>query len=113
MVPQAIPSFCTHSYFTFAVNYGGEAARSVSWKDFYDRYKAMGGDGFYAAWSVPYLEPALQNRIYAGRVLGPGLCPQAEALQRRLMQFKTNYRDLDVAERKAAILSDLIDSIGR
>lgn len=42
-----------------------------------------------------------------------GLCPKAKELQQRLMAFKTNYRDLDVAQRKVGILSDLIDEIGR
>lgn len=42
-----------------------------------------------------------------------GLCPVAEALQPKLMQFKTNYRDLKEAEKKTAVLKKLIRSIGK
>jgi perosamine synthetase len=33
-----------------------------------------------------------------------GLCPVAENLQKRLMQFKTNYWELERAEEQAEIL---------
>jgi len=41
------------------------------------------------------------------------MCPIAESLQQRIMAFKSNYRDLEIAEKKAEILADLIDEIGR
>ena len=31
------------------------------WKDFYKRFKANGGDGFYAEPRLPYYEPALNK----------------------------------------------------
>ena len=74
---------------------------------------AAGGDGFYGCVVTPYLEPALKGKEFGGVKMLPGLCPQAEALQKRIMQFKTNYRDLGVARRKTEILSHLIDDIGR
>jgi perosamine synthetase len=40
-----------------------------------------------------------------------GLCPVAEDLQPRLMQFKTNYWDLADADRQASILHDTIRSL--
>lgn len=113
MAPQTVPSGFEHTYYTFGVDYRGEKARGVKWKEFYNRYLARGGDGFYGSVMVPYLEPALRGREFGGRRLERGLCPQAEALQQRIMAFKTNYRDLGVARHKAEILSDLIDEIGR
>jgi perosamine synthetase len=110
---QPVPEHSEHTYYTFPLDFRGEAARGVTWKQFYNRYKEKGGDGFYGCVVVPYLEPALRGREFAGRKMQRGLCPQAEALQPRLMQFKTNYRDLGAARRKAEILSDLIDEIGR
>lgn len=113
MVPQQVAADTEHSYYTFAVDYRGEIERGVKWKDFYSRYKAMGGDGFYGCVVSPFLEASLCGRVFGGYTCEEGLCPKAEALQRRLMQFKTNYRDLADAERKAQLLSTLIDEIGR
>ena len=113
MVPQRVATEIEHSFYTFAVDYRGEAERGVKWKDFYHRYLDLGGDGFYGCVVTPYLEPALRDREFGGRRMERGLCPKAEALQRRVMQFKTNYRDLGLARQKAEILSRLIDEIGR
>ena len=33
-------------------------------------------------------------------------------IQPQIMQFKTNYRDLSIAGKKAEVLSDLINNIG-
>ena len=44
------------------------------------------------------MEPALRGKQFADyqtQVFAPGLCPVAEKLQPRLMQFKTNYTQLD------------------
>ena len=113
IVPQAVRSGSVHSYYTFAVDYRGETERGVGWKEFYNRYREMGGDGFYGCVVTPYLEPALRGKVYGGIRMEPGLCPLAESLQTRIMQFKTNYRNLGEARQKAAILSKLIDEIGR
>jgi len=112
-LPQIVPEGYEHSYYTFSIDYRGDAERGVSWKDFYRRYKEKGGDGFYGVCMIPYLEPALRGKTFGGVRLDAGLCPKAEAAQQRIMQFKTNYRDLDVAKEKAAILAELIDEIGR
>lgn len=113
LVPQTVRDGTEHTYYTFAVDYRGDAERGVKWKEFYSRYKEMGGDGFYGCVVTPYLEPALRGKQFGGVVLAPGLCPKAEELQKRIMQFKTNYRDLGLARRKADILSELINKIGR
>jgi perosamine synthetase len=92
---DAIPKQTGHSYYTFPFS-----LKNGNWKDFYKRFKANGGDGFYAEPLVPYREPALQY-LYKGMM---EICPIAEDLQKRLMLFKTNYRDLGEAERQAEIL---------
>lgn len=83
-----------NSYYTLAVR---KMRDDVGWKDFYNKYKEFGGDGFYAANMIAYKEPALKG--YHGD------CPIAEDLQKRLMLFKTNYRGLELAEIKAEALN--------
>jgi perosamine synthetase len=108
LVPQAVPEGFLHTYWCYAVKYEGLAARGVPWKAFYQKYKELGGDGFYAAWSVPYEEPALRRLGYA-----KGNCPRAEDLQSKMMQFKANYRDLKLAGEKAKALVKTIEHFGR
>jgi perosamine synthetase len=121
MIPQKTPTGLVNSFYTFAVRYEGEQAIGVPWKKFYQAYIEQGGDGFYSAWSVPYFEPLMSTLEFYGHgcplecpqyegkpVYGKGLCPNAEALQPKLMQFKTNYRDLKVAEKKAEALKKTI-----
>ncbi len=102
LIPQKTPKDYTHSYWTYTVKYEGEKEIDIPWKEFYKTYKEMGGDGFYAAWSVPYLEPLMSDGNYYGKgshytrpkiEYKEGLCPIAEEIQPKLMQFKTNYRD--------------------
>jgi perosamine synthetase len=113
MVPQKIMADIEHTYYTFAVDYHGELERGVKWKEFYNRYMKMGGDGFYGCVVTPYLEVALRGKEFGGRLMEKGLCPKAEELQLRVMQFKTNYRNLGEAKFKAELLSKLINEIGR
>jgi len=99
LIPQ-MEVFChPNTYYTLGVRYEGK-----DWEGFRKAYIANGGDGFYGAWSVPYLEPALAD-LYKGD------CPVAESLQPKLMQFKTNYRDLAVAAEKADALYKTIKGV--
>ncbi|MBM3347146.1 MAG: DegT/DnrJ/EryC1/StrS family aminotransferase, partial [Betaproteobacteria bacterium] len=108
LIPQRAPEGYEHAYYTFSAEYRGESVHGTSWKAFYNQYKAMGGDGFYGAVAIPYLEPALLGKTYGATAFAPGLCPVAEGLQQRVMCFKTNYRDLEVAKRKVDLLAELI-----
>jgi perosamine synthetase len=99
--PQFVPDGVESSYYTLGVLYDGP----VPWAEFRRRYVENGGDGIYAAWSLPYEEPAL-----AGIPHDP--CHVAESIQPRLMQFKTNYRDMAVAERKVEALEKTIGGLG-
>ena len=111
MTPQRTPNCCEHSHYTYTVKYHGEEDTGLSWKDFYNRYIELGGDGFYGACMVPYLEPAFHDLEVNGVTYAAGLCPVAEEVQSQIMQFKTNYRDLKLAKEKADILNDLINEI--
>ncbi len=111
--PQAFQPDTVNSYYTFIVDFLGEEQRGVSWKEFYNRYLERGGDGFYGACMIPYLEPALRGKTFGNTHCEPGLCPVAEALQQRTMQFKTNYREMQTAVKKVNLLGELIDEIGR
>ena len=111
IVPQAIPQGIEHSYYTIVMDYHGEARFDVPWKRFYNRYIELGGDGFYAELQCPYNEPSMRGRDFGYGPLRRGLCPVAESLQPRLMKFKGNYRDLDIARRKADILRRLVDEM--
>jgi len=113
MIPQTVQSDVEHTFYTFAVDFKGEKKYGITWKEFYNRYKAMGGDGFYGHVMIPYLEPALRGKVFGGIRMEAGLCPKAESQQKRIMQFKTNYRDLSEASHQAKILASLIDEIGR
>jgi len=114
-IPQQIPTNRNHSFYTLGVRYLGDQ-KGVDWKDFRRTYVEEGGDGIYGAWSVPYLEPLMSNRrfvehdpdIYSAVEFPKGLCPIAEEIQPQIMQFKTNYRSLNLAKKKAIILSRII-----
>jgi perosamine synthetase len=114
LTEQSIPNGFEHSHYTFTVKYYGDKKHNVKWKEFYNQYVAMGGDGFYGACKVPYLEPALKGKFMNGAKFSEGICPIAESVQPqpRIMQFKTNYRDLEVAKKKAAVLKDLVQKMG-
>lgn len=116
LVPQYTPENTVNSYYSLGVVYNGQESIGVSWEDFRKTYVEMGGDGFYGAWSVPYLEPVMSERVFVKRLpeiyqnveYHEGLCPVAEHVQARLMQFKTNYRDLELAQKKADVLRKVI-----
>jgi len=118
-IPQLESPRSTHSFYTLAARYVGYEKIGVSWQQFRKEYVNLGGDGIYGAWSVPYLEPLISTgkfkeanmNIYENLNYVQGLCPNAELIQPQIMQFKTNYRDLKLAKRKAQILKDTIRKV--
>jgi perosamine synthetase len=109
MTPQNAHS--SHSYYTFGVEYFPDRASGISWQSFYDKFTSSGGDGFYANCLNPYLEPSLKGRKISNQTLSSGLCPIAEGLQTRVMAFKTNYLDLEVAKKNANLLHAVLEEI--
>ena len=104
LIPQKSYSDRSNSYWALGVKYYGEEQIGISWFDFRKKYIELGGDGFYGGWQVPYLEPVMKNEtfkkrnpeIYKNINYKNGLCPVAEEIQKRMMVFKTNYRNLDL-----------------
>ena len=111
LIPQTVSNDMNHTYYTFGVRYLGEKYFGISWESFYQMYTKRGGDGFYAAWVNPYLEPALKGSVFSNQTCENGLCSLAETYQKQIMLFKTNYRDLGDARRNVEILEELINEL--
>ena len=114
LTPQKIGDDYESSFWAFVAKINDD---SIAWRTFRDKYLELGGDGIYAAWKLTYQEPMFRDMALLRRegllnkdvCYDDGICPVAEHLQPRLLQFKTNYFDLDVAEQKAEILKKTID----
>jgi perosamine synthetase len=102
--PQQVGPDYEHSYWAYAMTLDTERG-GVTWQQFFDKFVELGGDGFYGAWSLTYLEPIFQDGSL-GHTYEAGLCPVAEAIQPRLIQLKTNYGDQETIDRQA-------DALGR
>jgi perosamine synthetase len=111
LTPQKTPSNCTNSYWAYAMVLKTDAPET-DWYKFRDLFQKNGGDGYYAAWKLSYNEPffqtTVQNTEGIWQKYDKGLCPNAEYLQPRMIQLKTNYWDLSEAERQAEILTKTI-----
>ena len=76
-----------------------------------------GGDPFYGAWQLTYLEPLFTNKIFGKRKemisesYSQGLCPIAEKIQPTLVQFKTNYLNESEIIEQTDILKKTIQKI--
>ena len=96
-----------HSYWALPVLYFED--NLVNTLKFKKKFLEFGGDIIRGAWSVPYLEPVMQknnfkkinNDIYKNVYFKKGTCPTAEYVQKKLMVFKTNYRNLELAKKQA------------
>jgi perosamine synthetase len=109
LVPQHVPDGYVNSYWSYAVKLDNRD--EFTWYDFRKKFSELGGDGIYAAWQLTYLEPAFRGKNSAGdsqQQYASGLCPVAEALQPKLLQFKTNYFEVERAERQAEVLRKTI-----
>ena len=82
-----------------------------------DKFNEFGGEGFYSAWSVPYLEPLMVNkkflksfdRSFKIKNYKKGEFPIAEDLQSRIIQFKTNYLSKkDISKQARALKRTLL-----
>jgi perosamine synthetase len=104
---QAEPDGYKNSYWSYSAALNTDKPET-DWYRFRDLFRQNGGDGFYAAWLLSYDEPLFRNIIqrWSGvwQRYEAGLCPTAERLQKRMVQFKTNYWDMAEAEQQAEIL---------
>ncbi len=109
LVEQKIHKNFEHSHYTFAIKLMN---KSIKWKDFYNKYKKFGGDGFYGACVPPHLEPPIKQFFKKKSWKIPKL-KNAEVIQKQIMQFKTNYRNLEIAKKKAVIFEKTINYFNR
>lgn len=100
LTAQYVPEGFEHSYWTYVLKLDTE---KISWDEFRELFIGLGGERYYGAWSVNYLEPAINYN--------KGLCPVAEEIQPKLLQFKTNFESLEYAEKQASILKETIKKI--
>jgi perosamine synthetase len=107
---QHTPGYCINSYWSYSlvlnVDDPGE------WYRFRKLYKENGGDGYYAAWKLSYFEPLFLQEVQhmpgIWQRYEKGLCPNAEYLQPRMIQLKTNYWNGDEAKQQAEMLHKTI-----
>ncbi|MBC8452524.1 MAG: DegT/DnrJ/EryC1/StrS family aminotransferase [Spirochaetes bacterium] len=116
LVPQFVGPGYKHVYWTWVIKIDDP---EISWYDFRNKFIELGGDGIYGTWKLTYQEPMFQEKNFLGREkfisqenldsYQAGLCPVAEDLQTKLLQFKTNYWDFSAALKQAEILKQTID----
>lgn len=108
---QAEPESYKNSYWTYCLVLDTDNP-DVDWYRFRDMFQKNGGDGYYAAWKLSYNEPAYQNILQpmpgVWQKFDENLCPNAEYLQKRMIQLKTNYWDIGEAKKQAGILEKTI-----
>lgn len=116
LTPQKVNDGDVHSYWAFGVVLNTD---KVNWYEFRKKYMELGGDGIYAAWKLSYMEPAFRNMNFLGRerIINENgeydynlvSCPNAEYLQPRMLQFKTDYWNEADAVKQANILKQTIE----
>lgn len=110
--PQMVPNDYKNSYWTYCVVLLSDQPE-IDWYRFRDLFQKNGGDGYYAAWKLSYNEPAFQKILQpmdgVWQKYDENLCPNSEYLQKRMIQLKTNYWDLDEAKKQAEILEKTIE----
>lgn len=113
---ELAPEGCAPSYWTYCCVLNTDKPEK-DWYEFRDLFQKNGGDPYYAAWKLSYQEPAFQNIVHnqpgIWQSYEPGLCPNSEYLQKRMIQLKTNYFNLDDAKRQAEILNKTINEFSK
>ena len=112
LTPQKTPKDILHSYWAFVLKLD-VIRSSISWLEFRERFRSNGGERFYGAWSISYLEPALEGMYFPEHDIKyeNGLCPVAESIQPYLIQLKTNFEDMQYAKEQSCALRKTIDNI--
>lgn len=106
---QYLPLGEESSYWCFAAKIVDE---SINWAKFREEHIKNGGDPIYACWALLYQEDCvveiktMQRKMgLAPMVTSAGICPVAEKLQPRLLQFTTNQNLYEEMEIQAEALS--------
>ena len=117
LINQLIPRNFIHSYYTFPCKFNGKKY-GISWQEFRKKFIFFGGDGIYAAWQTVNNEPAFQNAqkkgLYSGSMkisnsYGWGDVKNAESVQKIIMQFTTNQKNLKEIKRQEKALKNVLN----
>ena len=118
LVPQKVPEGYNNTYWTVAMRY---ERTDVPWQEFRHKFIDFGGDGIYAAWALLYHETSITSGVWKKRcpplydkINFPmrGLCPNAESVQPKIMQFVNNYGSMDEASPMVEALAKTIKHFG-
>ena len=121
LIEQKKSKNISHSHYTFSAKLINNNKKK--WKDIYNLYKSKTGHGFYGACVCPHLEPAIKTHMrktgcFNCRKISTGcfctkkgFLPIAEKIQKQILQFKTNYRNLNEAKKNSKILKKLLQEI--
>jgi len=108
---QIEPTGYLNTYWSYSLTMNTNQPEK-DWYTFRHLFQKNGGDGYYAAWKLSYLEPLFLNEIQymkgVTQKYQSGLCPNAEFLQPRILQFKTNYWKPEEAFHQGEILRKTI-----
>lgn len=100
---QKVPKNYVSSFWTVAFLIDRED--QDIWDNFRQKFIQNGGDPFYGAWALSYDEPAftqLKKKINND-------CPNANNLQSKIIQLKTNYETKAKARKQSIILKKTLD----
>ncbi|MBO6205647.1 MAG: DegT/DnrJ/EryC1/StrS family aminotransferase [Lachnospiraceae bacterium] len=113
---QMEPDGYHNSYWTYSMVLNTDNP-DKDWYVFRNLFQKNGGDGYYAAWKLSYNEPAYQNVLQpmdgVWQEYNEKCCPNAEYLQKRMIQLKTNYWDIEDAKKQAEVLEKTIDEYNK
>ena len=109
--PQFTSKEKVHSYWTFAVR---NLSQDISWKNFRKKYMEFGGTGIYASWKLLYQEDVFVNgnwkrhcpKLYKNYSFRA--CKNAEKIQKQLLQFPLNFKDMRSAQKSILALKKTI-----
>jgi perosamine synthetase len=108
---QAEPKGYHHTYWAYSLILQ-TTKPEIDWYRFRAIFQKNGGDGYYAAWKLSYNEPYFKREVQKmpgiWQKYNETLCPNADYLQKRMIQLKTNYWDLSEAKKQAVILKKTI-----
>jgi len=111
LIKQKEVKGCENSYWSYAVVLNTDVPEH-DWHRFKKIFQKNGGDAYYAAWRLTYTEPLFLNNVQkrdgVWQQYRQGLCPNAEYLQPRMIQLKTNYWNLSDARKQARILKETL-----
>lgn len=115
LTEQKVPPGYKHTQWTFTVKI---ERPDISWMTFKERFEKFGGEGPFGCWKITYQEDLFVNRafdrlnrdIYAHLKYDKGLCPVAESIQPRLLQFSTNQGSDAEIEKQVQALANTIKS---